>query len=398
MDRKAFRSTLIGAAFLMATSAIGPGFLTQTAVFTERLGASFAFAIAVSIVVDLVAQLNIWRVLTVSGKRAQDVANEMLPGLGWTLAVLVGIGGLAFNIGNIAGTGLGLQALLNLDPRVGAVLSAAVAIALFVLPEAGRAMDRFAQALGLLMIVLALYVAVAARPPYADAVIETVAPERLDVLSIVTIVGGTVGGYITFAGAHRLIDAGITGASNIASVTRSATLAIGVASFMRVVLFLGALGVVTAGAKLDPANPSADVFRRVAGEAGYRIFGLVMWAAAITSVVGSAYTSVSFLRTLHAAFERQWRSLTITFIVVSTAVFLAVGRPVKVLVAVGAVNALILPLSLGAMVWASRRASVVGDYKHPAWLVWSGVVVALSMAAMGAWTVVTELPKLFMSS
>ena len=398
MDRKAFRSTLIGAAFLMATSAIGPGFLTQTAVFTDRLGASFAFAIAVSIVVDLVAQLNIWRVVAVSGKRAQDVANDVLPGLGWALAILVGIGGLAFNIGNIAGTGLGLQALLNLDPRIGAVLSAAIAIGLFVLPEAGRAMDRFAQMLGLLMIALALYVAVASHPPYVEALVSTVAPGQVDILSIVTIVGGTVGGYITFAGVHRLIDAGISGVTNIGAVTRSATLAIGVASVMRVVLFLGALGVVTAGAKLDPANPSADVFRRVAGEAGYRMFGLVMWAAAITSVVGSAYTSVSFLRTLSAGLERNWRVITIAFLVVSTIVFLLVGRPVKILVAVGAVNALILPLSLGVMVLASRRTSIVGEYRHPAWLAYSGVIVALAMAAMGAWTVVTELPKLWVSS
>jgi Mn2+/Fe2+ NRAMP family transporter len=395
MDRKAFRSTLIGAAFLMATSAIGPGFLTQTAVFTERLGASFAFAIAVSVVVDLVAQLNIWRVLAVSNKRAQDVANDVLPGLGWLLAILIGIGGLAFNIGNIAGTGLGLQAMFDLSPRIGAVISAAVAIGLFVVPEAGRAMDRFAQVLGILMIAAALYVAVASNPPYASAVVSTVMPSKLDVLSIVTIVGGTVGGYITFAGAHRLIDAGISGVSNLGAVTRSAGLAIGVASAMRVVLFLGALGVVTAGAKLDPANPSADVFRQVAGNAGYRMFGLVMWAAAITSVVGSAYTSVSFLRTLHASLDKHWRAITIAFVVVSTIVFLVVGRPVKVLVAVGAVNALILPLSLGAMLIASRRSRIVGEYKHPAWLTYSGAAVALAMAAMGAYTVITELPKLW---
>ncbi len=395
MDRKAMRSTLIGAAFLMATSAIGPGFLTQTAVFTERLGASFAFAIAVSIVVDLVAQLNIWRVLAVAGRRAQDVANDVVPGLGWLLAVLVALGGLAFNIGNIAGTGLGLQALADLDPRAGASLSAAVAIALFLLPEAGKAMDRFAQVLGLLMIVLAVYVAVASRPPYVEALTSVVAPAQLNVLSIVTIVGGTVGGYITFAGAHRLIDAGITGVESLGSVTRSATLAIGVASVMRVVLFLGALGVVAAGTKLDPANPPADVFRRVAGSVGFRMFGVVMWAAAITSVVGSAYTSVSFLRSMHRTLEQRWRTVTIVFIVVSTAVFLVVGRPVKILVAVGAVNALVLPLSLGAMLLASRRRAIVGDYQHPAWLVWSGVVVALGMAALGAWTVVTELPKLW---
>lgn len=397
MNGKALRSTLVGAAFLMATSAIGPGFLTQTAVFTERLGASFAFAILVSIVVDLVAQLNIWRVLAVSARRAQDVANGVVPGLGWLLAILVATGGLAFNIGNVAGTGLGLDALAGIDPRVGAILSATASIGLFMAPEAGRAMDRFAQLLGIVMIGLALYVAVASRPPYGDALRSLVLPSRLDVLSIVTIVGGTVGGYITFAGAHRLIDAGIVGRENLRSVTQSATLAIGVASIMRIVLFLGALGVVARGLTLDPGNPSADVFRQVSGNAGYRIFGLVMWAAAITSVVGSAYTSVSFLRSLAPVIERNWRAVTIAFIVVSTVVFLIVGRPVKILVAVGAINALILPLSLGAMLVAARRSNIVGDYRHPMWLLVTGVLVALGMAAMGAYTVVNELPRLWRS-
>lgn len=395
MSANARRVTLVGAAFLMATSAIGPGFLTQTAVFTERLGASFAFAILVSVIVDLVAQLNIWRVLAASGRRAQDVANQLLPGLGWALAFLVALGGLAFNIGNIAGTGLGVNVLFGADPRVGAVTSAIVAITLFVLPQAGRAMDGFAQALGVLMIVLALYVAVASDPPYAEAAREAVLPSRVDLLSIVTIVGGTVGGYITFAGAHRLIDAGITGPGSVGDVTRAASLAIGVATVMRLILFFGALGIVASGVRLAASNPPADVFRQAAGETGYRLFGVVMWAAAITSVVGSAYTSVSFLRSLAPAIDRNWRGVTIAFIAVSTLVFLIVGRPVRTLVAVGALNALILPLALGAMLLAAHRRAIVGDYRHPVWLTASGWVVALAMAVMGGWTLVNELPKLW---
>jgi Mn2+/Fe2+ NRAMP family transporter len=41
--RSSGRSRFIGAMFLMATSAIGPGFLTQTTVFTDDLRAAFAF-------------------------------------------------------------------------------------------------------------------------------------------------------------------------------------------------------------------------------------------------------------------------------------------------------------------------------------------------------------------
>jgi len=215
------------------------------------------------------------------------------------------------------------------------------------------------------------------------------------VLSIVTIVGGTVGGYISFAGAHRLVDAGVVGPQRVPEVTRSASLAIGVASAMRVVLYLGALGVVLHSGALDPANPPADVFRRAAGTFGYRLFGIVMWSAAITSVVGSAYTSVSFLRSLNDRVDRKWRSMTIYFIAVSMLIFIIVGRPVKTLVAVGALNALILPLALTAMLLASRRKTIVGEYRHPGWLLATGAVVALGMALMGGYTLVNDLPRVW---
>ena len=61
------------------------------------------------------------------------------------------------------------------------------------------------------MIVVA-YVMVVSNP-YGDALVHTVAPEHPIklILPIITLVGGTVGGYITFAGAHRILDSGMKG-------------------------------------------------------------------------------------------------------------------------------------------------------------------------------------------
>ena len=393
--RDGLRSVLIGAAFLMATSAIGPGFLTQTAVFTERLGPSFGFAILVSVVIDLAAQLNIWRVIAVSGRRAGDIADDVAPGLGRLLAFLVALGGLAFNVGNVAGAGLGVQVTTGLPVWVGATGSAVIAIGIFLVKEAGRAMDRFTLVLGFVLVGLTMYVAVASAPPLGDAVLRAVVPETIDILSIVTIVGGTVGGYITFAGAHRLVDAGVRGTERLGDVTRAAILAIGIASLMRVVLYLAALGVVSRGLALDPANPPASVFRHATGEIGYRIFGVVMWSAAITSVVGAAYTSVSFLRGMHRTLETHWQRVVIVFITLSTLIFLVIGRPVRTLILVGALNGLILPLALGTMLIAAHRTSVVGEYRHPRALTVLGAVVAVAMAAAGASVLWRDLPALF---
>ena len=202
---KARRSSLVAAIFLMATSAIGPGFITQTATFTATMGAAFAFGILASVLIDFVVQLNVWRMVSLTGMRASDLANAAIPGSGYVLAVLVIFGGLVFNVGNIAGAALGLNAMMGLDIKWGGLLSAVIAIGLFLSKRAGRAVDRLIVVLGIVMIGLTVFVAFASHPPLGEALRQTVWPDRINFATITTIVGGTVGGYITYAGAHRLI-------------------------------------------------------------------------------------------------------------------------------------------------------------------------------------------------
>lgn len=387
-------SVFYGAAFLMATSAIGPGFLTSTAVFTAQLFASFGFAILISIIVDLIAQLNVWRIITVTNLPAQDIANLLLPGLGGFLSVLIISGGLVFNIGNIAGCGLGLNVLFGLDITTGALISAGISILLFVLKDAGKAMDWFAQALGFLMIGLALYVAVSSQPPMAEAFHKTFIPDKVDFMSIVTIVGGTVGGYITFAGAHRLLDAGISGIDKTKQVDKSAFTAIGVASLMRILLFLAALGVVTKGLILDESNPAASVFQLAAGNLGYKIFGIVLWAASVTSVVGASFTSITFARSFHPLLIKKQPYFIIAFIVCAALIFAAFGKPVKVLIFAGAFNGFILAFSLGILLIAATKSRIMKDYRHPRGYLIAGSIVALIMLIFGSLTMINTFQQL----
>lgn len=394
-DKKSTQwKVLLGAAFLMATSSIGPGFLTQTTVFTQKLGASFGFVILFTIILDVIAQMNVWRIIGISGKRGQDIANMVFPGLGYLVAILIVAGGLAFNIGNVAGAGLGLNVLLGLDPKAGAVISAAVAVIVFTVKEAGKVMDKLTALAGGVMILLTLYVAVTSEPPVGEAMARTFDPDTIDFMAIVTIVGGTVGGYITFSGGHRLIDAGITGEKNLGQITRSATTGVLVTGVMRVLLFLATLGVVTAGLALDPTNPPASVFQLAAGAVGYKIFGIVLFFAGITSVIGAAYTSVSFLRSFSKAIDGNYQKVIIAFIIFSTLVFAVIGRPVAVLVIVGTLNGLILPVTLGVILLGAYNKKIVGTYHHPYWMTALGAVVVAMTAYMGIMTVINNLPKI----
>lgn len=387
-------SAILGAAFLMATSAIGPGFLTQTSLFTEQLLTSFGFVILISILLDIGAQLNIWRIVTVSENRAQDIANKIFPGLGFFLAFLIAFGGLIFNIGNIAGCGLGVNVLTGIHPKYGAIISCVIALGIFWYKEAGRLIDGFTKWLGIVMIGLTIYIAFVSHPPIGEALYRTVWPEKIDVMKIVTLVGGTVGGYISFAGAHRLLDAEIKGKENLPLVTKSSVRGILITAIMRYVLFLAALGVVWGGVKLATSNPAASVFQSAAGELGYKFFGIVIWMAAITSVVGASFTSVSFWKTLHPVVLKNEKIIISLFIIASTTIFVAVGNPVKLLIFAGAANGIILPIALAVILLACTKTSVMKDYKHPIWMQIIGWLVVIAMGYMSFLTIEQSISKL----
>ena len=397
-EKKKSSGALLGAAFLMATSAIGPGFLTQTANFTSQHQASFGFVILVSIILSAIAQMNIWRVLCVTGLRGQDVANKILPGLGYVVAFMVALGGLIFNIGNVGGCALGFNTLLNIPTEIGYVLSAIAAILVFLSKNAGGVMDRLTKILGGIMIVVIFVIIVVVQPPLGSALKNTFVPEAemADLVpAILTLLGGTVGGYITFAGAHRLIDAGITGKENLKEINKSSVMGIGIAAIVRVFLFLAVLGVVVKGVTLDSSNPAADAFLQGAGQIGYRFAGLVLLCAAVTSIVGAAYTSVSFMKTFHPAIAKNENWIIIAFIAVSALIMLFLGNPATLLVLAGAVNGLILPISLGICLIASKKKSIMGDgYHHPTWLLVLGIVVVLVSAYLGITTFVSNLGSL----
>ncbi|MCW2574375.1 MAG: hypothetical protein JWR66_405 [Modestobacter sp.] len=391
------RTTAVaGAMFLMAMSAAGPGFITQTATFTNKYGASFAAAIVASIVIDVAIQLNVWRVIGISGLRAQDLANKVIPWAGHVLTVLIVAGGLVFSIGNIAGAGLGLHNLLGLDPRIGATLSAVLAIAIFSYKGLEGTVDRAVITLGATKIALIAFVAVKTTPPVGEAVVRTFAPQGLDFLPVITLIGGTVGGYITYAGIHRMVESGIVGRDNLKAITRGSVNGILVTGALRILLFLGVLGVVAGGVALSQTDPAGSAFHSAAGEVGLRIFGLTFWTAGMTSTIGASFTSASFMRTLIKPVDRNFNLSIATFITVATLLYLIIGTtPSSLLVFAGAFNGLILPFGLAIVLWVAwRRRDLLAGYRYPKPLLVFGML-AWAFTAYAGYESLSALPTIF---
>ena len=265
----------------------------------------------------------------------------------------------------------------------------------FVLKNAKSAMDTITKVLGAIMIIVIFVVIIVVKPPVGSALKNTFVPEAGAtnlIPAILTLLGGTVGGYITFSGAHRLIDAGITGEKNLKEINKSSVMGMIIATIVRIFLFLAVLGVVVKGVTLDAANPAADAFKQGAGGIGYRFAGLVLLCAAITSIIGAAYTSVSFLKTFSKSIEENENKVIIGFIIISTAIMFILGNPAVLLVLAGAVNG---PITLAICLIAAHKKSIMGEnYHHPVVLTILGVIVVILTAYLGVTTFVSKIGTL----
>jgi Mn2+/Fe2+ NRAMP family transporter len=386
---------LSGASFLMAVSAIGPGFLTQTTQFTAQLGASLAFVILASTLIDIGAQTNTWLVLGVSRKRGHEVASMVVPGLGWLVLGVIVLGSFIFNIGNLAGCAQGLEVLFDLPPMAGAAISAVIALGLFLLPQMRTGVDWFSKLLGAGMILLTLVIVFQTAPPVGTAAVQAVWPDKIDITALVTLIGGTIGGYIMFSGAHRLLDGGMGGKEHAPQIAKAAAWGIVITGLMRSLLFLAVLGVVTAGQKLEGNLIVFDAFRYGAGSFGTIVAGLVFWAAAITSVVGCTYTSITFLApNAPAKIQARWHT---GFLALGLAATLAVmwygWQPRPVLIAAGTINGILLPVFLGVILLAARQRRILGDYHIPLWLQIAGWLAWLATVYIAYHEVATRVKQ-----
>ncbi|NLS11968.1 divalent metal cation transporter [Vibrio sp. SM6] len=373
------RKAIFSVAFLMATTSVGPGFLTQTAVFTNLYQMDMAFPVFASMFITFGIVMNLWRIVGVSGLRIQDIANKVAPGMGYLVGILLALGAVAFNFGNVSGAALGLNVLTGVDTTWGALFTGVVGCLLFVVHNASKRMDQMARYLGLFMIVLIAYVAMTSLPPMGETLTAAVMPSDFSTLLLptLTIVGGAVGGYYT--GAQRLVDIGLQGKENIPSIKQAAWAGISIAVIIRILLFFAVLGVISTGAVLDSANPAADAFRQGAGTVGYFIFGLVLFVASITSVVGNSYMAISLIKTLFPAVARREKAWCVGFIMVTSLGTVTMNMPIFLLMLAGLVNSIILPVVLAMVLAATRRKDIVGDYQHPMALTAIGIAIVLVM-------------------
>jgi len=175
-----------------------------------------------------------------------------------------------------------------------------------------------------------------------------------------------------------MLDSGTTGPENVKAVTRASVTAIVLTGVMRFVLFLAILGVIAGGIVLNvDDNPAAEAFQAAAGDFGMRAFGAVLFAAALSSVIGASYTSATFIIPKKDKLRKAQNIVTIIFVVASATTFAFLGSaPAALLVFAGAFNGLVLPVGFTMIIYVAifRQKDLLFGYQYPRWLIVLGMI------------------------
>src|SRR5699024_5043859 len=110
------------------------------------------------------------------------------------------------------------------------------------------------------------------------------------ITSIATIVSLSIVGYISFSGAHRLFDVGISGEQHIKDVRKVAAYSVLIVTAVRFILFLTILGLTNKNVIIFEDNILEGAFLEIFGDIGIYALGILFVAASISSIIGATYT------------------------------------------------------------------------------------------------------------
>lgn len=392
--KKAQRSIILGSALLAATTNVGPGFCTQSTLFTYQYLGGMLLAIIICAVFDATMQTTTYRMCCYAGKEAQAIADDLKKGLGVFLSIIVMFGIFAFQLGNVGGVALGLRTLLNIEnTTISVLLGGLCAIMVFAFKKFNSIIDNISKILAVVMIVSILIVAIMAKPNVGEMFSTMKEVSKASLLyPILTMVGAVSGGYASLIGPHRLLGRGIKGKENWPSYRNTVTAHLSTVYLIRILFFLASFGIVMKGMTIDTSDPARSVFQAGAGMFGYYLMGVVLFAAGVTTVIGAAVTLVSMVRNYFPQVQERERQVCIVFIAIATLIMAFIGQPSAMLVAASSINGMILPIVMLIMLIVSRNKKVMGeDYHHPAVLTILGIVMVFLFGYSG----VTSFSQIF---
>ncbi len=392
------RKRPFGPGLLVAAAFIGPGTVTTASVAGAQFGFALVWAVGFSIFATLVLQEMAARLGIIArsgfGEALRTAIRTPFFRLLLLSLVVLGIGGgnAAFEMGNILGASVALAEVSGLPTSSWALVVGGLA---FVLLWSGTyaAIERVLVFLVLLMSGVFLLTALLVQPSLSDILTGFFSP-TLPAGSFVTVmalIGTTVVPYNLFlhAGAVQAKWPATLFASQALRESRRDTfLSIGLGGVLTLALVAtAAAAFFRQGIALENATSIAKQLEPLVGSHAPLLFATGLFAAGLTSAItaplAAAYATAGVLGWSVDRDTGKVRLVWSTVVLIGTGLAFLGQHPLVAILLAQAVNACLLPLLAGCLLFVMNQQNLLGSYTNGMLANMAGGAVVLIVTSLG---------------
>ncbi len=388
---------MFGPGLLVTAAFIGPGTVTTASL----AGAGFGFAIAWALVFAVIATIVLQEMSARLGLVTREGLGEALRStfsnkLIRTLAILlvvtaIAFGNAAYQMGNITGAAMGLDALTPVPHRVWAGVVGAGACAVLAC-GVYRIIERLLIVLVVVMSLVFVATAIIVRPD-VGAILRGVFVPSLpsgSLLTVIALIGTTVVPYNLFLHASAVREkwsASVPVGEALRASRLDTGLSVALGGLVTLAILVTAAACYPVGTKLASAAAMAEQLEPLLGKAAKSFFAVGLLAAGLTSAItaplAAAYATAGAFGWPDGLRSWRFRATWGTIVVVGTALAMAGYKPVRAIQFAQAANGLLLPVVAIFLLAVVNRSRLLRGYVN-GWLAnILGTAVVATAAGLG---------------
>lgn len=390
----------LGPGLLVTAAFIGPGTVTTTSVAGTNFGFALLWAVLFAVFATVVLQEMAARLGVVSREGLGEALrttfqNPVFKILAVLLVIVaLGLGNTAFEIGNITGAALGLEALSGVSPRLWAIVIGVVAFALLI---SGRykVIERVLVAMVVLMSVLFILTAIVVlRPADVGNLLAGMFVPGIPSGSLVTVIaliGTTVVPYNLFLHASSVQEKwpeSVPTRRALAESRLDTSLAIIIGGLITAaILATAAAAFFGTNTEITDGATMAEQLEPLLGPAAKYAFAVGLLAAGLTSAItaplATAYAISGVLGWERDLSGVKFRLVWAAVLVIGAALAALGQSPVAIIVLAQAANGILLPVIAIFLLVVMNRSDLLREYRNGPLTNVLGIVVVLIASGLG---------------
>lgn len=390
----------LGPGLLVTAAFIGPGTVTTTSVAGTNFGFALLWAVLFAVFATVVLQEMAARLGVVSREGLGEALrttfqNPVFKILAVLLVIVaLGLGNTAFEIGNITGAALGLEALSGVSPRLWAIVIGVVAFALLI---SGRykVIERVLVAMVVLMSVLFVLTAIVVlRPADVGNLLAGMFVPGIPSGSLVTVIaliGTTVVPYNLFLHASSVQEKwpeSVPTRRALAESRLDTSLAIIIGGLITAaILATAAAAFFGTNTEITDGATMAEQLEPLLGPAAKYAFAVGLLAAGLTSAItaplATAYAISGVLGWERDLSGVKFRLVWAAVLVIGAALAALGQSPVAIIVLAQAANGILLPVIAIFLLVVMNRSDLLREYRNGPLTNVLGIVVVLIASGLG---------------